>query len=277
MGHKMTDTLDADLKAAFNFIENGKLRRAKMALARAVGWTEVEWNECTFKLFPADNVSDKHFWAKGTPDEQSSILKLVSLVEGQKITFWDVGANCGVYSVVVSKKCADGSSIFSFEPNPEMHKRLRKNLTANGLTKSKKKSVETRNIALGAEHGQLDLHIYEGNLGRATLRTDDVKAQDRKITVPVEPIEDYIVQGLDGSLKVLKIDVEGYEDRILMPWVRKIDTLGDIDYLLLEHTHRAHWGEDVIDALEAKGYKSVFIGDGNTLMASPAAVATSTD
>jgi L-ascorbate metabolism protein UlaG (beta-lactamase superfamily) len=54
-----------------------------------------------------------------------------------------------------------------------------------------------------------------------------------------------------------------------MPWVQQIETLGKIDYLLIEHTHRAHWEEDVINALEAKGYQSKFVGDGNTLMASP--------
>jgi FkbM family methyltransferase len=261
----MTETLDDQLKAAFNFIENGKLRRAKTTLARAVGWTEIYWNDCTFKLFPADNVSDKHFWSKGTPDELSSILKLISLAEGQKVTFWDIGANCGVYSVAISKKCAAGSRTFSFEPNPDMFKRLKKNITANKLSKS----ITAKNIALGAEHGELDLHIYEGNLGRATLRNDDVKAQDRKVSVPVESIESHIAKGLDGTLKLLKIDVEGYEDRILMPWINQIETLGDIDYLLIEHTHREHWQDDVLDALEAKGYLSVFVADGNTLMAGP--------
>ena len=101
------------------------------------------------------------------------------------------------------------------------------------------------------------------------MRDDDAKAQDRKISVPVEPIQGYIAQGLDGTLKLLKIDVEGFEDRILMPWIDQIKTLGDIDYLLIEHTHREHWQDDILDALEAKGYLSVFVGDGNTLMAGP--------
>ena len=253
------------LKDAFNHIESGKLRRAKTVLAKAVGWTEIEWNGCKFQLFPANNVSDKHFWLKETPDEQKSILELVSLSEGKKITFWDIGANCGVYSVVIAKKCAPGSRIFSFEPNPEMFKRLEDNLKLNNLNKV----VSSKNIALGADRDELDLHIFEGNLGRATLRKNDAKAQDRKIKVPVEPIDEYIAQGLPDSIKILKIDVEGFEDHVLMSWINQIETLGDIDYLLIEHTHRAHWGDDILHALETRGYRSMFIADGNTLMAGP--------
>lgn len=265
----MTNTTDDYIRAAFNYIDDDKLRRAKTELIKAVGWTEVQWNGCIFKLFPANNVSDKHFWAKGKPDELSSILKLISLIENKKVTFWDIGANCGVYSVAIATKAAAGSRIFSFEPNPEMFARLKKNLTANKLGKA----VKPQNVALGAEKGQLDLHIFEGNLGRATLRTDDVKAQDRKISVPVEPIGQFIAQGLPGTVKLLKIDVEGFEDQVLMPWIREIDTLGDIDYLLIEHTHREHWNVDVLNALEAKGYQSIFVGDGNTLIASSDGIA----
>jgi FkbM family methyltransferase len=257
--------LDKHLRDAFNFIESGKLRRAKTKLAQAVGWTEVTWESCSFKLYPANNVSDKHFWLKGIPDEQNSVLKLMSIAKNTKITFWDIGANCGVYSVLIAKNCKLGSKIFSFEPNPEMFARLETNLNANKLNGS----ITSKNIALGAEHGELDLYIFEDNLGRATLRNNDEKAQDRKIKVAVEPISSYLQQGLEDSVKILKIDVEGFEDKILMPWVNQIDILGDIDFLLIEHTHREHWDEDVLEALERKGYKSVFVGDGNTLMASP--------
>lgn len=260
------------IKDAYHFIEMGKLRRAKNALARAVGWTEVVWNDCVFQLFPGNNVSDAHFWLKGTPDEQGSVLKLVEIAEGKKVTFWDIGANCGVYSTVIAKKCGAGSAIFAFEPNPEMFERLKGNLSANKLTAS----VNTLNIALGAETGTLDLHIYEGNLGRATIRTDDPKAQDRKLSVPVEPIGEYIAHGLDDSIKILKIDVEGYEDHVLMPWISAIGELGHIDYMLIEHTHRLHWGDDVLAILDQHGYQSVFVGEGNTLLASPDAAVTAT-
>ena len=261
----MASDINDHLKNAFDFLNDNKIRRAKSAIMRAVSGVEVSWEGSTFNLYPADNYSDRVFWKTGIPDEEQSIRKLLSLVSDRVVTFWDIGANCGIFSVLVGNTCKKGSKIFSFEPNPEMFRRLNNNIRANKLSTR----VTLKNIALSDEVGETSLHIYEGNLGRATLRSNDDKSKDREIRVAVEPLAAYLAQAVPNSLKVIKIDVEGFEDRVLMPWINQSEKLDEVDYLLIEDAHRTQWGTDVISELMNSGFEAVFSGEGNMLLQSP--------
>ncbi len=56
--------------------------------------------------------------------------RLVSLLRAG-MTFYDLGANIGYYSLLAARNVGPDGRVFSFEPNPEVAARLRRNLARN--------------------------------------------------------------------------------------------------------------------------------------------------
>ena len=76
--------------------------------------------------------------------------------------FLDVGANIGVYSVLIGSKMGPGSKIIAFEPNPDVAARLRRNLELNGLDAM----TQVEGVALGSAESTGMLSISRRNQGR---------------------------------------------------------------------------------------------------------------
>lgn len=47
------------------------------------------------------------------------------------MTFLDVGANVGVFSLLFGKRVGESEKVVSFEPNPEVLDRIRSNISRN--------------------------------------------------------------------------------------------------------------------------------------------------
>jgi FkbM family methyltransferase len=117
--------------------------------------------------------------------------------------FVDVGANVGSYTILAC--AAKGAKGISFEPVPSTFARLMDNLRINNLVER----VEARNIGLSDREGELIFtsgedttnHIVSGN-----------EQASNAVQVKVLPL-DATLEGATPSL--LKIDVEGYEMRVL--------------------------------------------------------------
>ena len=69
---------------------------------------------------------------------------------------------------------------------------------------------------------------------------------------------------------VVKIDVEGYEDRVLMPFLESIAWNDMPDAILMETRHVDNWSINPMTLLTQKGYSTLFEGeDHNTLFLRP--------
>jgi FkbM family methyltransferase len=116
---------------------------------------------------------------------------------------WDIGASVGLFTVHAAAKAA---RVVAFEPDPPTFKRLRENVTLNGLDSK----VQFQAVALGDARGQLDL-ASDGLDGFApALSTGNLQRHKRSVSVPVETI-DYLSSHDVVLPTVLKIDIEGAE------------------------------------------------------------------
>ena len=211
-------------------------------------------------LHPADNYTERYMWRRGARDEAASIGRLTLLVAGKKSLVFDIGANCGAYTLPLATASGSDSRIVAFEPNPVMAGRLRTNLAMNDLAAK----VEVEQVAVGADNGLGYLHLGKFNLGQSTLRSVE---SAEAVPVSVRPLASYLrSDGGSYQVFVMKVDVEGQEDQVLVPFLAAISSEKMPDAILVETVLADRWSMDLAAFLEQRGYVPLFPGeDQNTL------------
>ena len=157
-------------------------------------------------------------------DGEECLMRFLKEASGKDKVLLDVGAHVGKYTVRLSRLYG---KVIAFEPNPENLKTLRKNLELNKCS-----NVEVLEFAAGDFEGELELHDMGGSstfLG--------VKQKTPVYKVYVKRIDD-LVEHAD----VVKIDAEGWEERVVRGMYRLIER--DLPLIVIEHH-------------EARGYKNL--------------------
>ena len=199
-------------------------------------------------------------WITGQHKELVSIARLTTLVAGKKALILDIGANCGAYTLPLAASCVPGSRIVSFEPNPRLANRLRQNIQLNRL----QAFVEVEEVALGAKRHEGSLNLDPDNLGRSSFH--DILSGS-SISVPVYPLLDFLPQSIKRyEIFLIKIDIEGSEDEVLVPFLSTAAREFLPDAILMEITHRNLWRADLLRYLDERGYRKHFVGEENNTL-----------
>lgn len=142
------------------------------------------------------------------PDETEMILSLASGL------CLDIGANFGVMGQALE---ANGFSVVAFEPQPDVYNVLRKNISGTCY-----------NLGLGDEPGTAHMpKILTGS--KANYGGQSIGSRNELGTIPVE------VRTLDSfgfeNVGFMKIDVEGFEEKVLRGGVETIARCRPIMYI----------------------------------------------
>ncbi len=125
--------------------------------------------------------------------------------------FVDIGSNIGLFSLLASKIVGIEGRILSFEPAPLTFSRLNENVKLNNL-----KNIDIRNIGLSNKKGELT--FYVSNNGYDAWNSF-APSQDNKlessIQVPVSTLDAELKDIDKSKIKLVKIDVEGWEKFVL--------------------------------------------------------------
>lgn len=128
---------------------------------------------------------------------------------------FDVGANVGLYSIISGKAVGAGGHVWSFEPYPPIVNYLKQNVELNKLA-----NITVVEMAVAEKEDILDLHVFpEGSdvynsLGAAVRPAEQLHAV-RKIPVQVTTLDNYAYKVGIETIDLMKIDVEGVEERVL--------------------------------------------------------------
>ena len=119
----------------------------------------------------------------------------------------DVGANIGCTSLLFSDL---GQQVISFEPLDRTYDLLQKNISL-----SNKNNIKTLPFALGDENKEAEIYFTDVNRSTAFI-LDRTSRDDSEIaSIKVKRLDDLFPEiGMD-RLDFIKIDVEGYELRVL--------------------------------------------------------------
>ena len=253
----LSDEMQENFRRLFKFC--GGRPRARRLIRSMIVPCETRIGTHTMFLYPNDNWTDFKLWLDRVSPENKSIKELEKRVSGAKAVVYDIGANCGSFTLRLADAAGAGSEIRAFEPNPIMYARLQKNLSMNTVAQT----VVVHNCALGAESGTAKLNLVPGNFGEASLKAE--KANAETVEVKVEPLADFF-EDADGFERIMiKIDVEGYEDVVFAGFFDKVPSAKWPHDILIETEHKDNWDIDLVAEFTGRGYVNVFENEGNTL------------
>jgi FkbM family methyltransferase len=131
------------------------------------------------------------------------LLNNINLQKGDLVI--DIGANLGWYSLVLAHNRQ--VEVIAFEPEPSNFALLQENIALNNCTTAK-----AFNKAVGDKEATLQLHLYKSyNPARHSFIKQ--KNSIGIVDVPVVNLDTFLLSQGDfkRSIKLLKIDIEGYE------------------------------------------------------------------
>lgn len=137
-------------------------------------------------------------------------LKFVSqyLRPGDKAM--DIGANVGIFSVVMGASVGADGAVFAFEPMASNVLRLKKNLDKNALS-----NVSVFPVALGAADGQMRLHMATDPAYPSLQEVQGGFGSRTEVLVQVRSLDGIWEELGCPDISMVKIDVEGSEADVL--------------------------------------------------------------
>lgn len=122
----------------------------------------------------------------------------------------DIGANVGIFSVVMGAAVGRSGRVFAFEPAPGNIVRLKKNLERNGLD-----HAQLFPCALGEADGQMTLHLATDPAYPSLLEVQSGLADGTSVSVPVRRLDAVWEEAGRPRIGFVKMDVEGAEAAVI--------------------------------------------------------------
>ena len=171
-------------------------------------------------------------------------------------TFIDIGSNIGIYTINVASiyPKTDFFKILSIEANPLMIKRQKENVELlNKERKGVKDKIILEECAVSNIEGnlQLDLESGYGSASISENKTNDC------ISVKANTLMNILIKNKINKITCLKIDIEGHEDKALIPFFKSAQRSLYPQNIVMEFSSQQEWTEEpnLIGLLSKIGYK----------------------
>jgi FkbM family methyltransferase len=223
-------------------------RRAALLLrrrAKSQAIVDASAEGLKWRIYLRDNVSERNylFMPKFFDRIERGYLR-AQLKPGD--IFVDIGANIGIYTQTAAALVGETGFVLAIEPNPQALDRLKFNIALNGFGHR----VLIEQSCVSDAEGAVELSLDDSNLGGSSL----VAARsERRISVAAYPLLTIIQKYQLPRIDALKIDIEGAEDRALIPFFSAAPASLHPKLLLIENS-AALWKGDLMAALSGAGY-----------------------
>ena len=239
--------MDAKMREIWARLEKPWVRKI---LQQSLPPTRITSMGCDFIVHPRDNFTEFRMWENGLPPEHEATLHLADLLADSGAVIVDVGANAGAFSLPIITRAGTGARAAVFEPNPVMRARLQANLDLNDLG-----HVRVFDCAISDAAGRARLHFPgNGNLGQGRIGQgyDGPNAREG-VEVALRPLADCLAEAGFDRVDLLKVDVEGLEDRVIAPLLQAEDAPRP-RLIYVEVEHQGTWSYPLLDILADRGY-----------------------
>jgi len=204
------------------------------------GWSQiVEFRGCKFFAGHENKIEYALLNLDGNYD-WNNFTAIENMVREGDVCF-DIGANIGIYSVILSKLTGHPENIHAFEPVNHIRNKLTSNCKLNGFA-----DVHVNDFALGAEVSTAQMYQIKEDMFRGGTSTfvhnDNVKKigtdKFNLCEVRIARLDDYVRDNHIERVNFMKIDVEGFEWPVLQGGQETIEKFGPT--ILLEYDPVRH-------------------------------------
>jgi FkbM family methyltransferase len=230
---------------------------SRLANLLRAGPVDMRYQGASFRLHHQASATERG--ALFNPDYNRVELDFLRahLVEGG--VFVDVGANVGTYALALAHHVGPTGTVIAIEPHPVIHDRLAFNRMASGFAQ-----VRLVAAAAGDANGEVLIETDGDNLGASHVVTNVASAHAFK--VPSFTLQRILADAKVARVDALKIDVEGFEDRVLIGFFAQAQEPLWPRTVVIEHLSRNEWRKDCIADMIARGYREAGKTRSNTLL-----------
>ena len=221
------------------------------------GPVDVPYQGASFRFYHQASATERG--ALFNPDYNLDELDFLRAQTPEGGVFVDVGANVGTYAMVLARHVGASGKVIAIEPHPVTHARLAFNRAASGFAQ-----VRLVAAAAGPSDGELMIETDGDNLGASHIVTG--KAASNAIRVTSLRLQRILGDAGVDHVDALKIDVEGYEDRVLTGFFKHAPPSLWPRAVVIEHLSQNEWLDDCIADMRARGYVEVGKTRSNTLL-----------
>lgn len=221
------------------------------------GPLDVEYQGASFRFHHQASATERG--ALFNPDYNLEELDFLRRHTPQGGVFADVGANVGTYALVLARHVGAHGKVVAIEPHPVIFARLAFNATASAVPQ-----VHLVAAAAGPEDGEVLIETDGENLGHSHVVTG--RASDTAIKVTSLRLMRILKEAGATKVDALKIDVEGFEDRVLTGFFKEAPPSLWPGVVVIEHLSRDEWQNDCIADMVGRGYGIVGKTRSNTLL-----------
>jgi FkbM family methyltransferase len=221
------------------------------------GPVDVAYQGASFRFYHQASATERG--ALFNPDynlEELDFLRARTPLGG---VFVDVGANVGTYAMVLARHVGANGKVIAIEPHPVTHARLAFNRAASGFNQ-----VTLVAAAAGPSDGELMIETDGDNLGASHIVTGE--RPGNAIKVPSLRLQRVLGDAGVSHVDALKIDVEGYEDRVLTGFFKEAPQALWPRAVVIEHLSRNEWLADCIADMHQRGYAETGKTRSNTML-----------
>lgn len=162
------------------------------------------------------DIIDFGYWAL---DDIALIKALIdnSLEKKETITFYDVGANIGTYTLAVAKLYSPRAKIRAFEAQRNLYNMLCGTVAINGLIRN---VYCHHNAVSNTDNETIEIALpdYDSPNNFGSLELIEPKNSDNRdmIKPHTEKIKTISIDSFEEKIDFIKIDIEGMEDKALL-------------------------------------------------------------
>jgi FkbM family methyltransferase len=208
------------------------------------GIVDVQHNGVSFRLRKRANAVEDGILVR--PGYNRAEIEFLSGALPPGGTFVDLGANVGLYSLPLARRIGPSGRVLSVDTNPDIARALAFNIQASGLS-----NITIACVAVGETRGRARLEICHEDLAIVEIH------EDPNGDIEIKPLADIVRDAGLSRVDALKADIEGFEDRAILPFLEQMS--GDFHprRIVVEHLLRHVWKTDCFPAFERFGYRLV--------------------
>jgi FkbM family methyltransferase len=221
------------------------------------GPVDVSYQGASFRFYHQASATERG--ALFNPDYNIEELDFLRAHSPDGGVFVDVGANVGTYALVLARQVGSNGKVIAIEPHPITHARLAFNRGASNATQ-----VRLVAAAAGPADGELMIETDGDNLGASHIVSGEPGSN--AIKVPSLRLQRILDDAGVTHIDALKIDVEGFEDRVLTGFFRQAPLSLWPRAVVIEHLSRNEWLDDCIADMRTRGYAEAGRTRSNTLL-----------